>query len=198
MSRSHLHAIETGATQARLEVLARAGAALGMDLSVRLYPNTGPLVRDHIQAAMIEALLRVLDERWQPSPEVAVYRPVRGVVDLLLDANTEPLVATEAQSELRRLEQQLRWSQAKADALAAVRARGTSRLLLLRSTRATRTVVSAFEQTVRAVYPARSEDAYAALTNDHAWPGAAVLWCDIAQGRAHIRARPPRGISVGR
>lgn len=198
VSHATLSALERGTHDPSIEVLARVGTALGMDLSVRLYPNTGRLVRDHIQAAMIEALLRVFDERWQPSPEMAVYRPVRGVIDLVLDTSAEPLVATETQSELRRLEQQLRWSQTKADAGAAARARAKSHLLLLRSTRATRTVLAAFKQTVRAAYPARSEAAYAALTGDHAWPGAAVLWCDVAQGRAHIRVQPPRGISIGR
>jgi hypothetical protein len=81
-----------------------------MDLGVRLYPGTGPLIRDHLQAAMIEALLQILHPRWRPSPEVWVTRPVQGVIDLVLEAEvdddaTAPLIATEAQSELRRLEQ---------------------------------------------------------------------------------------------
>jgi len=97
---------------------------------------------------MIEALFETLHERWCPAPEVSVFRPARGFIDLVLDAHAEPLIACEAQSELRRLGQQLRWSQAKADALAQARGRPVSHLLLLRSTRHTRAVIAAFSETV--------------------------------------------------
>ena len=123
VSSATLSALELGRHDPSTEVLARVGAALGLDLSVRFYSGTGPLVRDHLQAAMIEALLGTLHERWRPSPEVWVTRPVRGVIDLVLEPTNsdEPLLAVEAQSELRRLEQQLRWSGVKADALAQAR-----------------------------------------------------------------------------
>jgi transcriptional regulator with XRE-family HTH domain len=119
VSPSTLRAIELDEAEPSLQVLARVGTSLGMSLSVRLFPGTGPLTRDHLQAAMLNALLGILDKRWRARPEVAVRHPVRGVIDLVLD---EPpsggVVACEAHSELRRLEQQLRWSRAKADALA--------------------------------------------------------------------------------
>jgi hypothetical protein len=169
-----------------------------MDLSVRLYQGTGPLIRDHIQAAMIEALLGESHERWRPSPEVAVERPARGVIDLVLDAEAEPIVACEAHSELRRLEQQLRWSRAKADALAAARGRPVSRLLLLRSTRRTRALVAEYARTVRAAFPAPTIAAYAALTSEDAWPGDALLWCAVTGTGARILSDPPRGVEPGR
>ena len=179
-------------------MLARIGAALGMDLSVRLYPGTGPLIRDHIQAAMIEALLSLLDERWRPSPEVTLHRSVRGVIDLVLDAPEEPLVACEAQSELRRLEQQLRWSQVKADALSQARGRPVSRLLLLRSTRRTRAIVGEFSDTIRAAFPTPAADAHGALAGTSRWSGDALLWCDVRQGEGRVLASSPRGIAVKR
>jgi transcriptional regulator with XRE-family HTH domain len=198
VSKSHVHAIETGLSEARLETAARVGAALGLELSARFYPGTGPLVRDHIQAAMAEALLNVLHECWRRSLEVPVYQPVRGVIDLMLEADDEPLVACEAQSELRRLEQQLRWSRMKADALAEARGRPVSSLLLLRSTRRTRAVVSEFAETVRAAFPASTSSALESLSGASAWPGGAVLWCTVEQGRARVLAQPPRNVVVGR
>jgi hypothetical protein len=110
----------------------------------------------------------------------------------------DPLVAVEAQSELRRLEQQIRWAHAKSEALAEARGRPASQLLLLRSTRSTRAAVAEHAATIRAAYPARAADAFAALTGIAPWPGAAVLWCDVEPGRARIRPIPPRGITAGR
>ncbi len=176
------------------------GAALGMELSVRLYPGTGPLIRDHHQAAMIEALLGLLHERWRPTLEAWVRRPLTGVIDLVLESadHDEPLVTTEVQSELRRVEQQIRWAHAKSEALAETRDHATSPLLLLRNTRRTRAVVAEHARTFRATYPADATDAYAALTSTRPWPGPAILWADVDHGRARIRATPPRGITIGR
>ena len=160
----------------------------------------GPLIRDHIQAAMIEAQLGELHPRWRPLPEVWVTQPVKGIIDLVLESDDErePLVAMEAQSELRRLEQQIRWAHAKAQALEQARGRPVSRLLLLRNTRHTRAVVAEHAETVLAAYPATAADAYAALTGERPWPGAAILWVDVVHGRATMRAAPPRSITVGR
>jgi hypothetical protein len=73
-----------------------------------------------------------------------------------------------------------------------------SRLLLLRSTAATRNVAKAYESTLTAAFPARSADAIAALRGDAAWPGAAIIWARVVGGRAEILERPPRGIRLGR
>jgi hypothetical protein len=134
-----------------------------------------------------------------------VYRPVRGSIDLVLDAIAEPLVACEAQADLRRIEQQLRWSRAKADALAAARqddeatpARPVSRLLLLRSTRRSRAIAAQHGDLLAAAYPAITPDAYAALTGEAPWPGDSIVWCRVESGRAIVLDRPPRGLLVGR
>ena len=89
---------------------------------------------------MSEALIDILHPRWSPHPEVPVYRPVRGVIDLVLaDPAARQVVASELQSQLRRIEQQIRWSVQKADALAALaefEGARVSRLLVVRNTAA--------------------------------------------------------------
>jgi transcriptional regulator with XRE-family HTH domain len=198
LSKSRLHDIEAGRCQPRWETLARVSAVLGLRLGVGLYPDSGPLIREHVQAVMLTALLAAAHQRWRRRPEVAVYRPVRGVIDMVLDDDVEALaVACEAQSELRRPEQQLRWSHAKADALATAREeqghpRSVSRLLLLRSTLRTRTVVATYADLFAAAYPAHAIDAYAALTEERPWPGDAILWCRVEGHRATVLDRPPR------
>jgi transcriptional regulator with XRE-family HTH domain len=200
VSHATLASIERAAHDPTTEVLARVGEALGMDLAVRLYPGTGPHLRDHHQAAMLEALLRELHPRWRSAPEVWVTEPARGVIDLELtpDRGNEPLVAVEAESELRRLERQVRWAGAKARALADLRGRPTSRLLLLRCTRANRSAVAAHQETVASAYPAPIAATLAALRGEARWTGSALLWADTAAGRARIRSTPPRGITIGR
>jgi hypothetical protein len=76
----------------------------------------------------------------------------------------------------------------------------------LRSTRGTRAIVAQHAETIAAAYPARAEDAYAALIGHAPWAGPALLWCELQdrregdqQGRrARVRALPPRHITVGR
>jgi transcriptional regulator with XRE-family HTH domain len=217
ISQGTLSQIETGEIGPTLEVLSRLAAALGGELSVRIYPGVGTPIRDHVQAAMLQGLLQALHPRWKRFLEVAVHRPVRGVIDLVLhDPDEAILIASEAQSELRRLEQQVRWSRAKADALSDGgatelsellaaherhgdgKAPAISRLLLLRSAQATHKVVATFTDLLAAAYPARHADAVAALKGDGAWPGPALVWMDLAKGIGTLRDVPPRGIRLGR
>jgi hypothetical protein len=148
---------------------------------------------------MIEALIDRLHPRWRPEPEIVISRPVRGVIDLgLTDRSSPTLVAAEAQSELRRLEQQIRWSMEKAEGLAAT-GMVVSRLLILRSTVATREVARTFASTLAAAYPARTADAVRALTTPSApWPGAGIVWVRLEGGRATLLDLPPRGVALGR
>lgn len=198
VSSSSVHRLELGEHDASMEMLARVSVVLGLSLSIRLYPGTGPLVRDHIQVAMIEALMKVLHERWRPRVEVAVNRPSRGVIDLVLESDEPPIVACEAHSELRRVEQQIRWADAKASALEGLRETPTSRLLLLRSTRRTRAVVSEYRHVVMTAYPARTTDLVDSLLRGQSWPGHGLLWCSVEDDGTRILGRPPRGVTVGR
>ncbi len=113
-------------------------------------------------------------------------RPARGVIDLVLhDPAARVLVADEVQSELRRLEQLIRWHRLKAESLPSWQgfeppADGgeprISRLLVVRRTRATRAVASEFAAQLRAAYPAHPADAVASLAGEAPWPGDSLVW----------------------
>lgn len=111
---------------------------------------------------MLEALLQALHPRWHATTEVAVRRPSRGWIDAVLHEPRERLaVASELQSELRRLEQLVRWSADKAASLPSWEGWASmgedpriERLLLVRRTRATRAVAAEFSQQVHLAYPA--------------------------------------------
>jgi hypothetical protein len=205
MNYGFLARIERGTREPSISVLAAIGDALGADLVVRLYPNTGPRVRDHIQAAIVEELLRIAHPRWRRLTEVPVYRPARGRVDVVLhDPSAALVVATEVHSQVRRLEQQIGWARMKAEALPSADfwrftdEPSVSQLLVLRSTRATREVVNRFVETLRTAYPAPAEAVHAAVTGQAPWPGAGLLWANVDRGVVRILDRPPRGVMLGR
>jgi transcriptional regulator with XRE-family HTH domain len=209
MDQGYMSRIESGRCEPSLAALIAIADALGADLSVRLHPSTGPRIRDHIQARMVEALLETIDPSWHRLVEVPVRRPARGSIDVVLARAPGPIIAVELHSELRRLEQQLRWASEKAASLPSAEAwtfltdgaerREISRLLVLRSTHLTRELARTFPTMLSAAYPARTEDAVAALTQPgEPWPGAAVLWAQVDAQGARILPGPPRGVLVGR
>jgi transcriptional regulator with XRE-family HTH domain len=199
LDRAHISRIELGTVSASQGTLVAIAAALGADLGVRLFPGAGPAIRDRFQAPIVEAIIRAIDPSWVVRPEVPVGKPRRGVIDLVI-ARGRVAIACEVQSELRRLEEVLRRAAEKESALVAeVLQDSTSRLLVIRSTVATREIARRFEATLRAAYPGRSADAFDALTTaDRPWPGPAILWARLEKGRTEILRLPPRGVAVGR
>ena len=175
---SHLNEIELGTADGSLPALVALADALGADLSVRLYPNTGPIVRDHIQARIVEELLRIAHPRWRRLTEVPVYKPARGRIDVVFhDPQPAEVVATEVHSQVRRLEQQLGWARMKAESLPSADfwrfadSPTVGQLLVIRSTRATRELARRFEATLRAAYPAPAADALPRWPATGPWPG---------------------------
>ena len=114
----HLARIESGTVAASLEVLERIAACLGGEVGVRYFPSAGSPLRDRIQAPIVETLLGLLHPTWKPFVEVVVHRPARGVIDVVLARPNEgTVVAVEVHSQIRRLEQLLRWSNLKRESL---------------------------------------------------------------------------------
>jgi DNA-binding transcriptional regulator YdaS (Cro superfamily) len=190
------------------ETLARIAIALGGDVSVRLVPGAGIAIHDATQARMVDAFVHALHRRWTPFLEVPVRTPARGAIDVVLaDSTDHGLIATEVQSQLRRAEQAVRWANEKAAALtstdlyrmatAAVddgdgSRPAISRLLVLRSTQATRAVVAELSASFAAAYPVEASVAVEALRGGLAWPGAAIVWMTVHGREAHLMDGPPR------
>lgn len=198
VSPSSVSRFEAGDRHPSIDWLTRCATALGADLAVGLYPNTGPRIRDRWQAPMIEALIRLLGPGWRSYPETPVDGPIRGFIDLVLvNRSARLVVSVEAESELRRVEQELRWAGAKADALPSsswwfrtglddLDIRRTARLLVLRSTRANRAVVRELTRTFAAPYPAGPAEVLDALSGRAPWPGDAIVWVTFDGARAHV------------
>lgn len=182
----HMWRIMSGKAAPSIETYAKLAIPLGADLSTRLYPNTGPLIRDRHQARILEALLAQLHPRWRAFTEVPVWKPSRGWIDVVLHEPHEGrIVATEVESDIRRIEQQVRWARSKADSLPSWdgwpvdSAPQISQLLIARRTRATGTVANEFARQLNLAFPAHPADALAALRGTAAWPGSALVWAQI-------------------
>jgi transcriptional regulator with XRE-family HTH domain len=206
VSQTHLSHIFAGVRQPSVSVLTAIGSALGGDVSIRFYTTTGPVIHDRIQAPIVEELIRIASPHWAGMVEVGVQRPVRGFIDVVFGSRPlATIVATEVESRIDRLEQQLRWAQEKAAGLPSAAMwssldgeRSISRLLVLRSTAANREIARRFEATLRAAYPARAAEIFASLTTGTPWPGNVILWADVRGDVVRILDRPPRGILLGR
>jgi transcriptional regulator with XRE-family HTH domain len=209
LDQGHLSRIEASRVEPSIAVLVALSDALGADLAIRLYPTTGPRIHDDLQGAMIEATLPEIHLRWKRLLEVSVTRPARGSIDLVLaDPLEGVVVATEFQSDLRRLEQQVRWAADKAASLqsseawplicGAGQASTIARCLVLRSTSRTRELARRFEAVLRAGYPAPAAAVVAAITGTEPWPGDGIVWCRVERGVAELLAGPPRGVELGR
>jgi transcriptional regulator with XRE-family HTH domain len=194
---AYIRRIEDGRARPSFETYARLATALGADFRAHLYPTTGPSIRDRHQARIAEYVLSRLHPRWRSFQEVVVRHPARGWIDLVLHEPAEAcVVAVEIQSALPRLEQLLRWSADKAASLPSWEGYAhvgavsqTSRLMLIRSTRATRSVGREFARQLELAYPAHPQDAVSALTGTHRWPGAAVVWVDLRPDAVRLIAR---------
>jgi transcriptional regulator with XRE-family HTH domain len=204
IAQSYLSRIESDEAVPSLEIYGRIATALGADLACRVYPNTGPAVHDRHQVAIARALLKVLHPRWQRWPEVAVRRPARGWIDLVLnDATEREVIACEIESELRRLEQLLRWSAEKAASLPSAsewpygldETVGVSRLLVIRATRRNRDLAREFDEVIAAAFPGSPASDLAAVSGTGRWPGPALLWAHASDAGYRISASPAPGRS---
>jgi transcriptional regulator with XRE-family HTH domain len=205
IDRSHVARIEAGTANASIETLIALATALGAELSIRFYAGSGPRLTDRHQARMLEAILRRLSPVWRPHLEVPVFRPARGVVDAVFERPAERLlVVSEASSTIPRLEQQIRWAAEKAASIGSSDLVHpgvepvVSKLLILRSTEATRSIARAFEAVLRTAYPARTRDAVGSLVDGTPWPGSSIVWVRIEGERVELLDGPPRGVSLGR
>ena len=191
---SYVARILAGVTRPTVQTYVRLGAVLGADFSAKFYPTTGPQVRDRHQGRILEVILEERHARWDPFTEVRVHKPDRGWIDLALHERREHvIVASEIQSELNRVEQLVRWQQAKAASLPSWEgwqqlgdAPGISNLLVIRRTKATRAIAAEFERQLRVAYPAHPDDALAALRGTSSRPGPAMGWAVIEGARTRL------------
>lgn len=178
-TRSLVCRLEQGDPVVALRTRFRVAAVLGADLRLAAYEGSGALIRNSIQAAIVEELLRSRAPRWRPSVEAAVPGPGRRSVDLRLDGPTDTILI-EVETRVGSLEEIVRELHAKRRAFVDAAATGGRRVhvaLALPVTRRHTTLVKAHPEIVRAAFPASSAAIRSALTSpSQLWPGDGLLW----------------------
>lgn len=128
------------------EKLAVHAAAVGMKLSIKLYPLGGG-VRDAAQATFISALVARIGRAWKVTLEAPV--PIAGdlrAIDVLLVAGNVR-IAVEVITRLADLQAQIRAAQLKAQAVGATRL-----ILVIAATRANRAALASVRSSLVAAF----------------------------------------------
>jgi len=170
---------------APLVTLCRLAAAVGLDVSIRLFPG-GPPIRDMPQISLLADFAAELDAalRWDTEVPLPIPGDARAWDGMIrgadwrfgVEAETSP---RDGQAIMRRV--QLKVRDGAVDGV----------ILVVRDTRQTRVFLDAAAQEVGALFPAASRDVMRALRRGERPPGNAIVMVRRAR-RAVARPSDPR------
>jgi transcriptional regulator with XRE-family HTH domain len=169
--------LEHGSAETTIGTLAAAGAAIGLDLSLRLFPTDRSPLRDRGQARMIETILQRSSTLWHPATEVAVAADPsdRRAIDLVLASALEVL-AIEVQREFADLQSETRQHLAKRDVLQMHERRPVRYVLALPDTHRMHQLVRDHAVLMQTLFPMSSRKAWRAIRSGEPLGGDALLW----------------------
>ena len=158
----------------------RVAAVLGADLRLTAYEASGALIRDSVQATIVEHLLRSRGSVWRASVEADVPGPGRRSVDLRLDGPSDT-VLIEVETRVGSLEEIVRELHSKrrafVESMGAESGRRIHVVLVMPFTRRHSTMVGAHPEIIRTAFPVPSSAVRRALTSPaQPWPGDGLLW----------------------
>lgn len=163
-SQSIVSRIERGAVLADLLLLSRVAAAVGHQVSIRLFPTRGVSVRDSGQLELIQAILVAAHAGWQRAIEVRVSADVRDLrsADALLTSANE-VMHIEVERTLIDLQAQLRAGLRKREAISQRLGRPVRFVLALVDGRRARDLVTAHSDVVSVALPATSSEVWRSI-----------------------------------
>jgi transcriptional regulator with XRE-family HTH domain len=118
VSQSFASGVERGTRGASLEVACRLAAAVGYELSLRLYPADGVSLRDSGQLAIAQAIVSSAHASWHARLEAPIGTGDRRAADLILEGIDEVL-HIEIERGLADLQAQVRAAQLKRESIVA-------------------------------------------------------------------------------
>jgi len=183
VARSLVSRLERGDPGIALRTRFRIATVLGADLRLAAFAGSGLLIRDSVQAGIIEGLLATAATTWRPTVEASIPGPGRRSVDLRLDGPSD-IVLIEVETRIGSLEEIIRELHSKRQALAEEQQAegGPTRrpihvVLALPATRHHQLIVAAHPKTISTAFPIPSRALARALaTGTSPWPGDGILW----------------------
>ncbi len=182
VDRATICRLEGGDPAVSNAIRARAGAVLGADLTLGLYPAASPLIHDAPHARLIEAILRVRHPSWKATLEAPVPDGGRRSSDVRLDRGRD-IVLIEVETRVQVLEALIREGNEKRERVARVSPdRRVHTALVLPPTRHHRALVASHPDTLRVAYPCPSTDLRRALAHPSGgWPGDGIMWLGVGR-----------------
>lgn len=182
IDRTVISRLERGDPRVGLPIRFRVAAVLGADLRLTAYANSGALIRDSVQARILEIVLALIDRRWKRTVEAPLPGLDRRSIDLRLDGPACSVLC-EVESRIGSLEEIIRELHAKRNALGAARNSGLAAvlpihaLLIVPRTRHHLAIVRDHPRIIQAAFPMRPEAVDAALRDVASpWTGDGILW----------------------
>lgn len=171
---------ERGDPGVSLGARCRMAAAVGHELSLRLYPVEGVPLRDSGQLMLAEAVISTLHGTWSARLEAPIAPGDRRAADILV-ARTDEIVEIEIERSLVDLQAQLRAAQLKRQALAE-RSSVPARLIIAVPDGArVRAKLAPFEHLLARALPVASREVSAALRLGHPVGGDGLLFVRVGR-----------------
>lgn len=186
ISHSTLGAIETGAVSPRLDTMVAACEAVGLSLSIKVYPGRSISLRDSGQLAIVEAITRRSHPTWRSATELVVDTRYGRAADLVLFGPDE-ILHLEIERAMADWQAQLRAARVKQSVLADRHQRPVRLVMAVEDTYRNRRMLASHLPLIRSELPGGTRDAWKAISTGMPLGQDALLW---------IR-RPPAGRNSG-
>lgn len=175
VSQASVSRLEAGDPRLSLILVSRIVAALGMDLSVKLFPAGGIGLRDSGQLALAEALRGEAHQSWRIGFEVPTREDGRQAADLVLFGASGGL-HIELESRLADFQAQLRSGYLKRDGLQHRYASRFAFVLALRDTPGNRAAVRMHRAVIGSALPATPTQVWHSIRNGAPLSDDGLLW----------------------
>jgi hypothetical protein len=167
--------MERAARSFSLDVHARTAAALGCELSVRLYPVATISLRDRGQLDLAQAIAAAAHMSWRCELEVPIASGDMRATDLLL-SGSEELAMVEIFRSMADLQAQLRPVQLKRETLAGRHQRPVRLIISVPDVVATRRTLRSLTPLIARTLPVQSRDIWNAIRNGSSIGGDGILF----------------------
>jgi len=174
VSQAFVSLVERGLRTPSWEVGCRLAAAVGCELSLRLYPAEGVGLRDSGQMELAEAIAAAAHPRWRLRLEDPVGDGSRRAVDIGLD-HPEELGVMELEGGLADFQGQYRIAALKRDAISARADRPVRLIIGVPDTAMIRRVLGTHAELIRRALPVSSRAIWRALRNGTPIGGDGIL-----------------------
>jgi transcriptional regulator with XRE-family HTH domain len=180
VSHSTLRRIEAGDLGVGLITLTSVAHAVGLDVSLRLYPAAAPSLRDTGQLGLADQIRAMAHGSWRVAMELPL--PGRRAADVVLFGPDE-ILHVEIERAAEDYQAQYRAADAKRAELQAAHARPVRLVLVILDTARNRARVRTDMGGVRATLPAGSRQVLRAMRSGAALGEDGLLWLRAARRR---------------